>query len=1126
MTSHRRPIVLAVCLVLALGALALSYFLAFHLDSLQRMTREQFARLYGPSVQIGQIHASLFPPQLELIDVFLKEDGAPDPFFHASRLRLDLTVFSFLQDYMEYQGLLIEQPSLHLLRDKTGQWNIPKAWTSRGTEGYVFGAWLSPFKLHVLDGQIVIIDVFERETPESLMVKGIQLHMMNSSSQSPVDFSLSAHLAHKQSESPFALYGNVDDFSNIFDWLRGTASSSIPSMAMHGRVSLAKSEIAQLAKLFNRETLPLAIYGDMELQGKVHLGPGEKGYQLVLSEIALQTDALTMMGDANFAGLFESEPPTISIHWSGSPIDIAAIVDLVPTNGLPPDVVDAISRNLIGGKIEVLSATLSGSLREKVGLSMVADVHLTEGSLDLGTKWGIAKSLEGTVKIEPDQIRLFDFHGVYDSIPVTSGIGLIEFRESGPWLTTELQGDVPVVKLLNILQHVFDWQAPHTMSSLRGLEGSGPMRVHFAGPLQHSGGIAFQDASYFPQAVSLYVPGFTRPLTGVSGNLTFSTTQIKFEQVRALWRHSELSVHGSIHLQDGKYYDDIQVQGRLQGEDVLEWGSGRDGNESFVRGPSLFEGMLSGPLKKPRVALSLDIEPVKIFVPGILKKSSGVGGSLKVELMVDEGDTVVIDRVGLSLPSFQASGRGVFPVTSRGSFSASVIVEPLTVSKLPSGVSILGDALKSGILEVSLNVDGKLEDWRQWNKNGWVALTDGRFDVKGIQAPLTDILLRLKLQDHEAEVKRFEFRLVKSQARIEGVVHDWETSPTAEISVFGQQFDLDQLIPKGRRSPVRELLEHVASTTQVSGQVTFEQAYYKDLQFPQLSGNFRIHDEVIGLEQIVGKMDQGELKGRFLVHLPVRKAASVKSWINLMDASLETLERSFFQQDTLKERMLTGMVSLDGMIEGDGKNKNGTMSSLQGRLKCLIKDGRIQRGTIVPKMLALMNLPTLLQGKVDLNKDGYPFDTQSATIEVSEGIFKSKDIVMSGPILKMTAAGDYDAVHDELNIVAAASPFGPYFDLLKKVPLFRMLLEGEEKGVGMALFEVKGSLHNPQVQALPLESFASGLTGFAKLAFTVLKNTIMLPTKILFPETETTPSSSGQVDRNKDAGVSRSEVIE
>ncbi len=184
----------------------------------------------------------------------------------------------------------------------------------------------------------------------------------------------------------------------------------------------------------------------------------------------------------------------------------------------------------------------------------------------------------------------------------------------------------------------------------------------------------------------------------------------------------------------------------------------------------------------------------------------------------------------------------------------------------------------------------------------------------------------------------------------------------------------------------------------------------------------------------------------------------------------------------------------------------------------VIEDGRIQRGTIVPKILALMNLPTVLQGKVDLRKKGYPYDRQSATIDIDQGVMTSTNIVMDGPILKITAAGNYDLVKGDVNLVAAVSPFGSYSDLLKKIPLFGLLLDGEREAIDTALFEIKGSVHNPDVQYLPLQSFKAGLTGLAKLAFNVLRNTITLPAKLLTPKEPTGQSDeSGSQPSTQDS---------
>ena len=203
---------------------------------------------------------------------------------------------------------------------------------------------------------------------------------------------------------------------------------------------------------------------------------------------------------------------------------------------------------------------------------------------------------------------------------------------------------------------------------------------------------------------------------------------------------------------------------------------------------------------------------------------------------------------------------------------------------------------------------------------------------------------------------------------------------------------------------------------------------------------------------------------------------------------------------------MTGHVNVKGAIQGDGRDTRGTFPTLQGNFDVEIRNGRIERGPVVPKILAILNLPTILQGKVDLTKEGYPFDKQSATILVHDGVFSSENIVIESPIVPMTAAGAYDLHNDQLDLIMAVSPFGSYSDLLKKIPVFGLLFEGEREAIDTALFEVKGSIHQPKVTYRPLQSFQAGLTGLAKFAINVLKNTITLPVKLMTPSER--PSSN------------------
>ncbi len=114
--------------------------------------------------------------------------------------------------------------------------------------------------------------------------------------------------------------------------------------------------------------------------------------------------------------------------------------------------------------------------------------------------------------------------------------------------------------------------------------------------------------------------------------------------------------------------------------------------------------------------------------------------------------------------------------------------------------------------------------------------------------------------------------------------------------------------------------------------------------------------------------------------------------------------------------------------------------------------------------------------------------------------------------MKATAAGTADIHRDRLEGVVAVSPFGAYSDALKSIPLFGTIFSGERQGIATALFNLNGSLKDPQVVYMTKESFKNGLTGLGQLAFDVLKNIVLAPEKVLngpSKETKSSPNTSG-----------------
>jgi uncharacterized protein YhdP len=204
---------------------------------------------------------------------------------------------------------------------------------------------------------------------------------------------------------------------------------------------------------------------------------------------------------------------------------------------------------------------------------------------------------------------------------------------------------------------------------------------------------------------------------------------------------------------------------------------------------------------------------------------------------------------------------------------------------------------------------------------------------------------------------------------------------------------------------------------------------------------------------------------------------------------------------------ISGQMRLSGSLRGHGRNPHGVYPTLNGRADVLLENGRILKSKerAIWKIISLLNLPAVLQGKVDLELEGLPYNKISGSVTVQNGLFQTEDTIIDSPILKITAAGNYDLPTDQLDLVVAVSPFGSYSQFLKTIPLFGRIFAGDRKGLATAIFSVKGSVEDPEVTYLPMKSFATGLTGLAQLAVDVLKNTLTLPIDLMTPDEEKGP---------------------
>ena len=454
------------------------------------------------------------------------------------------------------------------------------------------------------------------------------------------------------------------------------------------------------------------------------------------------------------------------------------------------------------------------------------------------------------------------------------------------------------------------------------------------------------------------------------------------------------------------------------------------------------------------------------------------------------GGTVRFERIELALLPLRLRGHGIGRFRPTWGWEGRLDSGPISIGVLPEKIQMFGNAVQSGILEVQLGGNGFGADWTKWNVKGWVALTDGMLSIPGIQESIENVFVRLRIDKDLLDLKRMEFRIKDSEAVVTGFAKKWHTTPQVSLMWNAPRFDLDLLIPKDKRSILREGIEWLAGHGKLEGSVFIEDPRYQAFSGHKLSAVLKVHDNLVAVDKIQTMVEKdGSAKGRVFVHLPQGKPAAVRASFEGNNLPFE----KFLSVLGDTRHFISGQMNVRGKIQGHGRDARGIIPTLEGGLELSLQNGYVRQGTFLPKILSILNLPHVLREKVSFEETGFPYDAINTTLKIQEGNFSTTDFRLQSPVMKATVAGRYDSKKDYLNGVVAVSPFGAYSEALKAIPLFGTILSGDRHGIATALFSFQGPFKEPQVVYMPTESLKSGLTGLAQLAFDVLKNTVLAP---------------------------------
>jgi hypothetical protein len=1086
----------------AAGLLILLYPLLSDPTHVKALILQQVEAGIGRKIEVGEATFDLFPrPHLELSQVVIRDTDTAQVFLKARRFDLVLRSTPLLHMQVVVKSMRVERPQITLRRDRAGQWNFltPESGQA-GPEtalGNPLGLLMLIQETALTEGVVTVIDEFRPDGVRTIELTDLGISVMSPPQGLPIDVQLAGTIPAGPSASTLSLTGSLTRAASSAPQ---PGAAHAPALQFQGALDLSRVDLRQMMDFFGPRPVPDQVHGTANLKSRIGLVPGVSGYDMVLSDMQASIENLAIAGQASLSGIMTKQP-TFALTVSATPVSLDELLSRFPAQWLPSHLQRIITEREVKGIVEVVSATVTGSTSPSPHASVTGEFRVREGQALLGRDNIHAKDLAGTVLLDPDRLRAADITGQYGPLRISTGKLAIAFLEQGPSLDLEAGGAMAAAELVNMLvRSITSPSIAAPLARLRNVQGQTNVAFKLAGMLNQAGGLTFTGAEIAPQNVSFQSPLLADAVSGLSGRFVYSKDALELDRIEGTLGQGQFQLHGTLAMGSPAQFRGFSAWARAPARQILSLLSARAAETTAVQGSVGVALSLAGPIATPQMKGVIEFNDATLTAPGLLHKPAGQPAVLEFDATLSPDKILTVPRLDFTMPPARLSGKGRFDFGSTMRISSSLISGPIPLNGLPSGMVLGG--FDSGTLEVSLDVKGKGSDWKTWALTGWVALTDGRLAGRPAGQPVTDIYLRARLVRNGVDVKRLEFRIDDSFIRVAGTIRDWRRKPVVTATVESPSLNIELLVPKGERSPIRDFLEDLAATSRVTATVDVTQGRYKQISLSELTARVAIGEETVDISRITGRIEEGTLsESRIVVRLPKLKPAEGEVSLHLSGFPAEKL-MPLVGDD---QRLVTGEVTLGATIQGNGRHPRGVSNTLNGNLDFRIDQGRIEKGTIVPKILMILDIPSRLQGKIDLKKEGLPFDKFSGTVSIQNGILSTKNLVIDSPVIKISGAGTYVISADELDLTVVVSPFGSYTKLLQGIPLFGRLLAGERKGFTTAFFDVKGPLKDPQIVNRPMKSVGAGLTGLGQLAFDVLRNTLMLPAEIFSPSDEKTP---------------------
>ncbi|MBI5182764.1 MAG: AsmA-like C-terminal domain-containing protein, partial [Nitrospinae bacterium] len=275
-----------------------------------------------------------------------------------------------------------------------------------------------------------------------------------------------------------------------------------------------------------------------------------------------------------------------------------------------------------------------------------------------------------------------------------------------------------------------------------------------------------------------------------------------------------------------------------------------------------------------------------------------------------------------------------------------------------------------------------------------------------------------------------------------------------------------------------------------NGIIVIDNGGFKGIYIGKIDADLLLNNGLIKAKDITVKSGNDYLKGSGGLNLVSEKGLEFD--INMYGKRIDLKEFIRPIGSDLRDSM-SGTISLSLSLWGYGYTLEELRRSLFGKFNLYMREGMINRSRLRRGVGSILNLPTIDNGRVP--EDRYqdkPYNVIKGDFLIKDGMAYTENFLIDTNEKRTFAVGNIDLGEREINLLIGSAPLATLDRLIDSIPIVGRIVTGDEKGLLVTYYEIKGKMSNPKITLIPFKSLSEKI-------FDIIKGVLLTPREILTP---------------------------